>query len=221
MSAHSHAGIDARARMDAMYRHQRHIYDLTRKFYLLGRDDLLRLLPRNDGARICEIGCGTGRNLLKLARTAPGTLLYGIDVSSAMLATARNAVGLARLADRIGLAETEIDDFDPGRVFGVERFDAVFFSYVLSMLPDWRDAVERARALLRPGGLFAAVDFGDQDKASPLRRTLLLAWLRLFDVHPRKEVEQALLGLARAADPGFEHASIANGYAWRVAFRTA
>ena len=29
---------DAAALMDRMYRHQRHIYDLTRKFYLLGRD---------------------------------------------------------------------------------------------------------------------------------------------------------------------------------------
>ena len=27
--------------MDSVYRHQRHIYDLTRKFYLLGRDDLI------------------------------------------------------------------------------------------------------------------------------------------------------------------------------------
>jgi S-adenosylmethionine-diacylgycerolhomoserine-N-methlytransferase len=39
------AASDAARRMDAMYRYQRHIYDLTRKFYLLGRDRLLASLP--------------------------------------------------------------------------------------------------------------------------------------------------------------------------------
>ena len=29
---------EATLRMDRMYRYQRHIYDLSRKFYLLGRD---------------------------------------------------------------------------------------------------------------------------------------------------------------------------------------
>ena len=35
------------ALMDGVYRHQRHIYDLTRKFYLLGRDRLIRDPMRN------------------------------------------------------------------------------------------------------------------------------------------------------------------------------
>ena len=30
---------DAAGLMDRMYRHQRHFYDATRKFYLLGRDE--------------------------------------------------------------------------------------------------------------------------------------------------------------------------------------
>ena len=45
---------DARAAMDRMYRRQRHIYDLTRKFYLLGRDELIDGLKPpagRDGAR--------------------------------------------------------------------------------------------------------------------------------------------------------------------------
>jgi S-adenosylmethionine-diacylgycerolhomoserine-N-methlytransferase len=32
---------DAAALMDPMYRRQRHIYDLSRKFYLLGRDEAI------------------------------------------------------------------------------------------------------------------------------------------------------------------------------------
>lgn len=37
--------------MDAVYRHQRHFYDLTRKYYLLGRDHLIDELQPPDGAR--------------------------------------------------------------------------------------------------------------------------------------------------------------------------
>ena len=38
---------DHAALMDRVYRRQRHIYDATRKFYLLGRDPLIeRLAPR-------------------------------------------------------------------------------------------------------------------------------------------------------------------------------
>ncbi len=68
-----------------MYRHQRHIYDLTRKFYLLGRDGLLGTLPGEPGTTICEMGTGTGRNLIRLARRSSATRLYGIDISSVML----------------------------------------------------------------------------------------------------------------------------------------
>ena len=59
---------DAAGLMDRMYRFQRHIYDATRKFYLLGRDGLVdRLQPPMDGS-VLEIGCGTGRNLIRIAR---------------------------------------------------------------------------------------------------------------------------------------------------------
>ena len=56
----------AAQRMDAMYRYQRHIYDLTRKFYLFGRDQLLSALPAPPGAAVLEMGCGTGASNGKL-----------------------------------------------------------------------------------------------------------------------------------------------------------
>ncbi len=57
---------DAAALMDQMYRRQRHIYDLSRKFYLIGRDEAIkRLRPASDD-KVLEIGWGTGRNLVEL-----------------------------------------------------------------------------------------------------------------------------------------------------------
>ena len=59
---------DARVTMDRMYRHQRYIYDLTRKYYLFGRDKLIAELPVQGNDLICEVGCGTARNLVLLAK---------------------------------------------------------------------------------------------------------------------------------------------------------
>src|ERR1700733_2847143 len=71
--------------MDRTYRHQRHVYDFTRKYYLLGRDPMIAELCPGDGDRVLEIGCGTGRNLTAAARRFPGAHFFGVDVSNAML----------------------------------------------------------------------------------------------------------------------------------------
>jgi S-adenosylmethionine-diacylgycerolhomoserine-N-methlytransferase len=207
--------------MDRMYRGQRHIYDLTRKFYLLGRDSLLEALPCAPGTMICEMGTGTGRNLIRLARRSTGVRLYGVDVSRVMLATASAAVERAGIAERVSLAEANIEAFDPVRSFGIDKFDVVYFSYVLSMVPDWRRAVTRAIEVLRPGGTLAVVDFADQAQASPLRRRLLLAWLGLFDVHPRPEIESELRTIAGSLDQRPYHRSLARGYAYQLLFTVA
>jgi S-adenosylmethionine-diacylgycerolhomoserine-N-methlytransferase len=208
-----------RVRMDRMYRHQRHIYDLTRKFYLLGRDGLLAALPGTADTAICEMGAGTGRNLVRLARRSSAARLYGIDISRVMLATAGAAIQRAGLAHRVQIAESDIESFDPQRCFGIAQFDAVYFSYVLSMLPEWRPAVNRAIEVLRPGGTFAVVDFADQEGASPLQRRALLAWLALFHVHPRSEIEDELVTLAGSFDAQPRHRRLGRGYAYQLIFR--
>ena len=81
--------------MDRIYRQQRHVYDVTRKYYLLGRDRLIRRLDPPAGGRVLEIGCGTARNLIVAARAYPDVRFFGIDISSEMLETARRA-GRAR-----------------------------------------------------------------------------------------------------------------------------
>ncbi len=210
---------DAAARMDAMYRHQRHIYDLTRKFYLFGRDRLIDLVPAPPGAAVLEMGCGTGRNLVKLARRAPDARLYGVDVSAEMLATAGQTLARAGLGGKVALAQAGGQGFDPMAAFGIERFDTIYFSYVLSMIPDWRPVVERALAQLKPGGTLAVVDFGDQLGAPAWRRRLLLGWLSLFDVHPRAEIERGLREIAASDRSLTTDENILSGYAYLLMMR--
>ncbi|MGB6067829.1 MAG: class I SAM-dependent methyltransferase, partial [Desulfomonilaceae bacterium] len=75
--------------MDRIYRNQRHIYDLTRRYFLLGRDTLIERMEVKEDARVLEIGCGTARNLIHVARRFPSIQLFGIDASTEMLKSAR------------------------------------------------------------------------------------------------------------------------------------
>lgn len=150
------AGSDHAALMDRVYRGQRHIYDLTRKYYLLGRDELIAGLDCRPGDTVLEIACGTGRNLAKVARAWPGTELHGIDISREMLRSAERTLG-----DDAVLAAADACGFDPQEALGRAQFDRVILSYSLSMIPDWQRALEHAAGLLAPFGSLHVVDFGD------------------------------------------------------------
>lgn len=198
-----------------MYRPQAWIYDLTRKFYLLGRDGLLDRLPLLPRDLVCEVGCGTGRNLARLGGRVPTLRLFGLDASSAMLARARPRTRAMLVR---GLAE----ELDARAQFGLDRpFDRILFSYALSMIPDWQGAVARALTQLRPGGTLAIVDFGDQRGWPARLRHLLRAWLRLFDVQPVDGLRAHLEALETDGAGRLEAEDVARGYAQILLFRKA
>lgn len=185
------------ALMDRIYRRQRHIYDLTRKYYLLDRDRLIAELDPSANDRVLEIGCGTGRNLVACARRYGDAKLFGVDISTAMLTSAAMAVSRAGHAGRVRLAQCDAATTDPRRAFRVDGFERIFFSYTLSMIPDHSAAIEAAIAALRPGGRLHIVDFGDQRGLPPAFRWLLFRWLAWFHVRPKSaEFARLLRALA-------------------------
>jgi len=183
--------------MNRVYRHQRHFYDATRKHYLLGRDELIADLKAGPGERVLEIGCGTGRNLIAAARRYPAARFYGIDISTEMLATARQAIARAGLADRVRVARGDATDFDPTALLDEARFERIFMSYSLSMIPDWHRALDAAIGQLAPGGQLHIVDFGGQADLPRWFRAGLRGWLSHFHVTPRDDLEPILLTRAQ------------------------
>ena len=187
---------DAAAHMDRIYRWQTSIYDLTRKPYLLGRDRLIEALGPPVGGAVLEIGCGTGRNLIRAARRWPQARYYGFDISPAMLQRARRAVKRAGLDDRITLAAADAGAFDAREVFGRAAFDRVFVSYSLSMIPQWRATLARGCDALAPGGALLIADFGDQARLPQVFRVALYRWLAAFSVAPRRDLENEMRAIA-------------------------
>jgi S-adenosylmethionine-diacylgycerolhomoserine-N-methlytransferase len=198
--------------MDRMYRVQRHIYDLTRRHYLLGREHLIDNLNPPPGGTVLEIGCGTGRNLVKVAERYPDCRVFGFDISEEMLKSATSAIAKHRLVSRIKVAEGDATVFDPVRAFGVAKFDRVFLSYTLSMVPDWQMALAHARSLAAPGGELHAVDFGQCEGLPGWFRSSLLAWLRLFHVHPQPLLKPRFELLAKWHQDGMSSQILHRGY---------
>ena len=169
--------------MDRIYRCQRYLYDATRWPFLPGRDVLIHKMKVNKSSCILEIGCGTGRNLIRLSQLHPSAHLFGLDISEQMLSFARRKVrrsGNPTIALKRGAAE----DFHYRTTVGAPKpFDIIFFSYSLSMVRDWRRALHTAFPNLKSTGRLYIVDFYDfRDLLRPIR-ALLRGWLGLFHVH--------------------------------------
>jgi S-adenosylmethionine-diacylgycerolhomoserine-N-methlytransferase len=197
--------------MDAIYRIQRHFYDITRKPYLLGRDVLIRDLDVPLDGTVLEIGCGTARNLLCIARRYPTARCFGVDVSSVMLETARASIAREGAVVQVALADATA--FDPAALFGVAHFDRVVISYALSMIPDWEAALRSAAGMLAPGGSLHVADFGDQAGLPDWFRRGLFAWLDAFSVTPRLDLEEKASQTARALGHDCRFRSLYRGYA--------
>ncbi len=171
------------------------------------------------GGTVLEVGCGTARNLICAARKYPGARFYGLDISEAMLRSARASVERRGLGERIVLRKGDATAFDPVELFGVPSFDRIYISYSLSMIPPWRDVVRRAAACVTPGGKLVMIDFGDFERYPPLLRRAQLAWLRNFSVVPIQAMDRKLGMLAEQMGFAAETVKLYGGYAIQASLR--
>ena len=218
MTANTAAREDIRVRMDRMYRPQKHLYDLTRRYYLLGRDRLIAELGARAGQSVLDIGCGTGRNLALIGRRHPGVGLHGLDAAAPMLEAAAAQIEAAGLRARLerGVAE----ELDPVALFGHRGgFDHVTISYCLSMVDDPEAALRAAWRHLAPGGTLHIVDFGDMAGLPGWCRRLMVAWLARFHVRHRPEIERTLAELAAVHGGRLERTDIGGRYAMLLRLR--
>jgi trans-aconitate methyltransferase len=120
-------------------------YDTT--FAFVGRhgDDLIALLDARPGARVLDLGCGTGRHAALLADD--GFEVVGIDLDEAMLARAR--------AQHPGIAFACVD----ARAFGpadVGVFAACLSNAALHWMTPQADVLDNVRSVLEVGAPFVA-----------------------------------------------------------------
>jgi len=124
----------------------------------LGRRDIpfWRNLALQAGGTALELGCGTGRVSLPLARA--GVRLIGVDRSAAMLDLARRRIARGRLYRRLQLAQADIRHLPFASARSSSSFALVMAPYgILQSLLRERDLAEtlrEVRRVLQPDGTF-------------------------------------------------------------------
>jgi ubiquinone/menaquinone biosynthesis C-methylase UbiE len=123
-------------------------YDRTRSLSEPVMAKLIAMLSAEIGTsgRCLEIGVGTGRIALPLARA--GMRMVGVDISREML---------GRLADNAQQTPVGICLADATRLpFPQRCFDSAIAAHVLHLVPRWREAVDELVRVVRPGGKILA-----------------------------------------------------------------
>jgi S-adenosylmethionine-diacylgycerolhomoserine-N-methlytransferase len=142
-------------RLEAFYREQRGAYDDFRKRLLHGRKELMRRLDVPDGATLLDMGGGTGNNVEYLGdRVTKFKSIRVVDLCPSLLQVAAERVQQRRWTN-VGTILADVTTYQPNDA----PVDAVTFSYSLTMIPNWFQAIDQAYQLLKPRGVIGVVDF--------------------------------------------------------------
>jgi SAM-dependent methyltransferase len=101
------------------------------------------LLPPSAGARLLDVGCGSGESLRRI--TSMGWEAEGVDVDPLAVENARAKGVRVRLGD---LASQQYPD---------DYFDAVYMSHVIEHVHDPAGLLRECRRVLKPGGRLVAL----------------------------------------------------------------
>jgi len=162
------------------YMFHSHFYDQTRWIYLFGRKSICKWLPSKPPGSIIEIGCGTGVNIETLSELYPESEIWGVDATMPMLDKARRKFKNNNEDGRIKLihgmyCRDSLNFGSSGN--GSLNAGVLFFSYTLTLMPNYEEAIEQAYNDLAPGGYLAVVDFMGTD------HSLVYKWFQMHHVH--------------------------------------
>jgi SAM-dependent methyltransferase len=115
---------------------------------------LAQLEPR-PGARLLDLGCGTGEEVLALAaRVVPGGRVIGIDTSRAMIEEARRRAARAGVAEAVELRVGDARRLD----LPDASLDGCRVERLLLHLDEPQGAIAEMARVVRPGGVVLAAE---------------------------------------------------------------
>ncbi len=107
------------------------IYDLLTRYENEAQRKALRIMNVEEGAKILEVGFGTGKTLIELVQSVvTNGGVYGIDISNEMANKVKKKINQQKIQDRPNLVLGEAQNIP----FSDSHFDIVFSSYMLDLI---------------------------------------------------------------------------------------
>ncbi len=176
---------NAASKLEGFYAGQAQAYDAFRERLLHGRRELIQQLQLPENARVVELGGGTGRNIDYLGEKLKHIQEYQVvDLCPSLLAVAKQR---AQQYSNVYVIEADACTYQPS-----EPVDCVIFSYSLTMIPDWQSALDNAKAMLKPNGKIAVVDFTLSKQQTSLVSMFWRKWFSHDGVYLNPEIPQRL-----------------------------
>ncbi len=152
----------------------RQAYDRLSRWYDLfaGSEDWftfhgLQMASVQPGEKVLEIGPGTGKALLKLARNAAEMgRVVGLDLSWGMVQVARKKVIHAGLDDRVSFSLGD----GAALPFAAGSFDVIFMGFTLELFetPEIPSVLNECTRVLRPAGRLGVVSLARSERFAPM-----------------------------------------------------
>ena len=186
---HPISGSSHQEKLESFYRGQAQSYDAFRHRFLHGRKPMLENMPTPVGGTWLDLGGGTAANLEDLKESIDlFQKVIVLDLCRPLIEVAKQRVE----TNGWGNVELVVGDATDQTLIESESVDVVSFSYSLTMIPDWKAALENAYRCLKPGGHICVADFTVTNDHYYMTRQF---WKTVFandNVHPNEEHIPAL-----------------------------
>jgi len=163
-------------RLDSFYGPQASLYDGFREKFLHGRREMVERLPLDREVVWVDLGCGTGSNLEYVTeRIRALKQVYLVDLSEALLGVASKRIERHSWTN-VRVVRDDVTQWS----LGERSADVITFSYSLTMIPDWFEAIYQAERMLKPGGVIGVADFYVSRKYPDVGRAKHRGWVKAW-----------------------------------------
>ncbi len=138
-------------------------YDAGAGFEVEHHAEAVRLAKIQEGQRVLDVACGTGRGTVGLARAVGATgRVEGLDLTQAMLDQAQAKIEQSGLQDRVHFKQGNARELS----YPDDTFDVVYNGYMFDLIPleGFLPILWEFHRVLKPGGKLVLVNMSKPGK---------------------------------------------------------
>ena len=115
----------------------------VRYVHLNRLDNIVKFMPKQDGLKVLDAGCGEGHLLKRLHNKSSNNSYYGIDLTQEALDKA------VERCPNMNFIKADLSKID----FEDNTFDFITCTETLEHVDDYKDVLAEFKRILKPGGL--------------------------------------------------------------------